>query len=807
MALIDYTLQHTLTWSTQVTRGRTHSEDNEDNDIQRHPKRKDQGPKKGAWQCDNVHTAPFPEHITNSGQQNLANEVDFEESWSVLADAIAEIQNKNASRLSFEELYRKSYNLVLRKYGKQLYDSVSQLVGSHLLTIKDRINAQLADNGNVHTILKEVSDQWADHLLSMRMVSDVLMYLDRVYAKENHFPLIYDVGMNLFRDNVIKFDNNFVGKTLNAYVLEEITNNRNGLIVDIFLVKSIITMFESLLEDEKSMELGDNYYLRYFEPFYLDKTIEYYTKISHEIFASGHGSSYIHKVDELITNEQGKCILYLPKITYEKLMSLVGKVLISSNIDQVMRFENEGLKFWIVHNRYDELKLLYKLLIQVDELDGFLEQLKVIIIEEGLSLEEQEGDESQSLPPAASKSRGNKGKKASSAAILWIEKVIALKSKYDMVLKNLDTDSRAQKTIDNSFVEFLNQNLKLSEYLSLFIDDHIKKANDKSEDEIEAVMDNAIVIFRFIKDKDIFEKYYKNHLAKRLLKSYNDIERSLISKLKSEIGSSFTSKLEGMFRDINLSKEVSKNFNHKNFGINVLTRTFWPIQPQTNQQDVILSPKLEEMKTSFSDYYLKLHHGRNLSWAYNFGSVDIRIQFEKKIHELNMSLYCGLIVLLFEEHDELTFTEIEILTKIPQQDLVRSLQSVAVAPRTRILKKTPMSKEIKPGDTFTFNFAFTAPMTKVKVLTVASKVETDSERSKTVEKVEEDRKFELDAAIVRIMKSRKTLVYNELVIETVKQIHRFKPSPQFIKKRIDALLEREYLQRDENDRQVYHYVA
>jgi cullin 3 len=721
----------------------------------------------------------------------------------VLANAIREIENKNASKLSFEELYRKSYNLVLRKHGKQLYDSVSTLVGEHLLEVKDLLNTKLKSNVDTNVFLKEVSSRWTDHLLSMRMVSDVLMYLDRVYAKENHLPLIYDVGINLFRDNVIKIDNNHIGNTLNSFILEQIANSRNGLIVDNSIVKSIITMFESLLEDEKSVEVGENFYLKFFEPYYLDKTLDYYTKISSEIFAAGHGSSYIHKVDELIRNEEDKCILYIPKVTLDKLMSLIGKILVTSNIDRVMRFQNESLKFWILNDKHDELKLLYKLLNRVDYFDGLLEQIEEIITGQGLGLEQEEQDQLEK----DGKPKGKQGKKASSLAITWIDKVISLKDKYDLILQSLGNDPRVQKTIDHAFVEFLNKNTKLSEYLSLFVDESIKKSGGKSEQEIETTMDNAIVIFRFIKDKDVFEKYYKNHLAKRLLKSYSDLERTLISKFKNELGSSFTSKLEGMFRDINLSKEVSKNFNHKNFEVNVLTKTFWPIQPQANSQEVLLAPQLEQMKSAFGEYYLKLHSGRNLSWAYNFGSIDIRIKFEKKIHELNMSFYCGLIVLLFEENDELTFDQIEILTKIPKTDLIRSLQSIAVAPRTRILTKKPMSKDIKPTDVFTFNNAFSAPMTKVKVLTVANKIETDSERSKTIEKIDEDRKYELDAAVVRIMKSRKILTHNELIVETVKQITRFKPSPQFIKKRIDALLEREYLQRDEEDRNVYHYLA
>eukprot|EP00455_Lapot_gusevi_P049188 TRINITY_DN692_c0_g1_i13.p1 TRINITY_DN692_c0_g1~~TRINITY_DN692_c0_g1_i13.p1 ORF type:complete len:108 (+),score=18.96 TRINITY_DN692_c0_g1_i13:212-535(+) len=66
----------------------------------------------------------------------------------------------------------------------------------------------------------------------------------------------------------------------------------------------------------------------------------------------------------------------------------------------------------------------------------------------------------------------------------------------------------------------------------------------------------------------------------------------------------------------------------------------------------------------------------------------------------------------------------------------------------------------------------------------------------------------VEAAVVRIMKARKTLEHNQLVVEVSKQLSaRFPVEPTFIKKRIESLIEREYLERDKNDRRLYHYLA
>lgn len=71
----------------------------------------------------------------------------------------------------------------------------------------------------------------------------------------------------------------------------------------------------------------------------------------------------------------------------------------------------------------------------------------------------------------------------------------------------------------------------------------------------------------------MFEAFYKKDLAKRLLlgKSASiDAEKSMISKLKTECGSQFTNKLEGMFKDIELSKrnKVNPSNNHPRPGQN-----------------------------------------------------------------------------------------------------------------------------------------------------------------------------------------------------------------------------------------------
>ncbi|KHJ80995.1 hypothetical protein OESDEN_19323 [Oesophagostomum dentatum] len=65
----------------------------------------------------------------------------------------------------------------------------------------------------------------------------------------------------------------------------------------------------------------------------------------------------------------------------------------------------------------------------------------------------------------------------------------------------------------------------------------------------------------------------------------------------------------------------------------------------------------------------------------------------------------------------------------------------------------------------------------------------------------------MECAIVRIMKTRKVLKHNALISEVVEQTRsRFTPDVAFIKKSIEDLIEKLYIQRtDQNDE--YQYLA
>ena len=97
---------------------------------------------------------------------------------------------------------------------------------------------------------------------------------------------------------------------------------------------------------------------------------------------------------------------------------------------------------------------------------------------------------------------------------------------------------------------------------------------------------------------------------------------------------------------------------------------------------------------------------------------------------------------------------------------------------------------------------------KIKVPVMHSKAQKNAEQVELSAKVEDDRKHIVDATIVKVMKSHKKIDHNRLIKECIKILSsKFLPDPQLIKRRIEGLIERDYMDRDKEDRTIYNYIA
>uniref|UniRef100_A0A7S4K5Q3 Cullin family profile domain-containing protein n=1 Tax=Paramoeba aestuarina TaxID=180227 RepID=A0A7S4K5Q3_9EUKA len=398
-----------------------------------------------------------------------------------------------------------------------------------------------------------------------------------------------------------------------------------------------------------------------------------------------------------------------------------------------------------------------------------------------------------------------------------VQSVLEMKRKLDTIHTSaFDKNELFRSSIRDGLEHFLNlRGDRTSELVAKFVDSKLRAgaAKSYSDEELETLLNDVMSIFRHINGKDVFEAFYKKDLSKRLLLGRSasiDAEKLMISKLRNECGSAFTSKMEGMFKDVDVSKDLMESFKQSKAGqsigdidlsVHVLTMGFWPPVPN---HDPNLPTAMSGYLETFKKFYLDKRSSRRLTWQHSLGHCILKVNFPKGKKELSVSLFQALVMLLFNEKDVYTFVEIKEKTGLEDKELRRILQSLAVA-KIRVLGKKPMTKDVNDDDRFCINQNFKQQLFRIKINQIQAK-ETKEEVAKTNQAVFLDRQYQVDACVVRIMKTRKTLTHNLLLAELYKQL-KFPLETAMIKKRIESLIEREFIEEDEENSSIYKYVA
>nr|GMD27479.1 cullin-3A [Ipomoea batatas]GMD28719.1 cullin-3A [Ipomoea batatas] len=675
--------------------------------------------------------------------------------------------------------------MVLHKYGEKLYSGLVSTMTFHLQEISKCIEAAQGDH-----FLEELNREWTDHNKALQMIRDILMYMDRTFVPSTHKTPVHELGLNLWRDNIIH-SSKIQTRLLNT-LLELIFRERTGEVINWGLMRNIIKMLT---------DLGPSVYQEDFEKPFLEVSADFYKAESQKIIECCDCAEYLKRAEKRLNEEIERVSHYLDAKSEDKITSVMEREMIANHMLRLVHMENSGLVNMLLDDKCEDLKRMYGLFRRVPNgLSTIRDLMASHIRETGKQLVT---DPEKLKDP-----------------VEFVSCLLEEKDKYDNIISmSFNNDKTFQNALNSSFEFFINLNPRSPEFISLFVDDKLRKGlKGVSEEDVDIMLDKVMMLFRYLQEKDVFEKYYKQHLAKRLLSGKtisDDAERGLIVKLKTECGYQFTSKLEGMFTDMKTSQDTMQGFyathgtelgDGPSLVVQVLTTGSWPTQPSMTCN---LPAELSALCEKFRSYYLGTHTGRRLSWQTNMGTSDLKVTFGKgQKHELNVSTYQMCVLMLFNNADRLSYQEIELATEIPPSDLKRCLQSLALVKGKNVLRKEPMSKDIGEEDAFFVNDKFTSKFYKVKIGTVVAQKESEPEKQETRQRVEEDRKPQIEAAIVRIMKSRKVLDHNNIIAEVTKQLQsRFLANPVEIKKRIESLIERDFLERDSGDRKLYHYLA
>lgn len=590
--------------------------------------------------------------------------------------------------------------------------------------------------------------EWDRFTRAAKLINHLFKYLNRHWVKremdegkKNIFD-VYTLHLVHWKDDFFK---NVHEKVMEA-VLKLVEKQRNGETIDQMQIKSIVDSFVSLgLDENDSTKSTLEVYRFYFERPFITSTKSYYQNESKRFVAENSIVEYMKKAEARLEEEKGRVNLYLHPDIMKRLMDTCNEVLITAH-SVLLRDEFQVL---LDNERTEDLARMYKLLSRIkDGLEPLRARFETHVRKAGLAAVEKVAAGGDNFEPK-----------------VYVDALLEVHSKYaQLVNVAFAGESEFVRSLDNACKEFVNRNqvckqssTKSPEILAKYSDQILKKGNKAAEEsELEEMLVQIMIVFKYIEDKDVFQKFYSRLLTKRLVHTSSvsdDAETSMISKLKEACGFEYTNKLQRMFNDIQLSKDLNagyKEFHDKlmsdsdqkkslDSSFQVLGTGFWPLNPPTTNYNP--PAEITKAKDSFSHFYFDKHNGRKLTWLWQLCKGEIRANYVKSSvkvpYTFQVSMYQMAILLLFNDGDSYDYTEIQESTMINDETMENAM---GILTKAKVLNAEPEEGKPQPGVKYSLNYGFKNKKVKVN-LNITVKSEQKHEVEDTHKTIEEDRKL------------------------------------------------------------------
>jgi cullin 1 len=597
-------------------------------------------------------------------------------------------------------------------------------------------------------------------------------------------------------------------------VLSLVSRERRGEDAETGLIKLAIESFVTLgLDEHDASRSSLDVYVKYFEEPFVEATEKFYKEESARHLAENPVTDYMKKAQTRLKEEEERVEHYLHPHTRDVLMSRCDAVLVKDHSDVI----HEEFQNLIEDQRLEDLSRMYFLLSRVaDGLVPLREKFETHVRKVGSAAVDKLAEQNvDTLEPK-----------------VYVDTLLEVHSKFHHIVTSaFASEAGFTASLDRACREIVNRNkickaapMKSSEFLARFCDGVLKKgAKNAEEEELEAILNNVMTIFKYIEDKDVFQKFYSKLLAKRLIQQSSaseDAESSMIGKLKDASGYEYTSKLSRMFTDIRLSKDINDEFKERtqatlgdeskiDFYVMVLTQGQWPLNFPSN--NFTIPQELLKLYERFQRFYQNKHSGRVLKWLPQHSKGELRATYfkhSKTGYTFQVSMYQMAILLLFNDAMSLSFQELLTRTALEKETLSGPL---GILVKTKVLTAhdngQPTELVGSPDSTYALNMDFKNKKMRIN-LNLPVRTEQKKETEETHRAIEEDRSYVIQAMIVRIMKTRKVMKHVALVDETITQLQaKFRPEVRDIKKSIDVLMEKEYIERVDGQKDMLSYIA
>ncbi|KAH8378234.1 hypothetical protein KR093_010319 [Drosophila rubida] len=232
--------------------------------------------------------------------------------WIILKNAIQSLQRDNPG-LSHEELYHKAYEVVMNKHGFKMYNGLRELLTEHLQT---KVLPELLENLDGQ-LLSKLNEVWIEHQTSMRMLGDMLGYMDGTYAAQRGLESVYVMGLQIFRYEIVGFK--AIELALREKLLDMIKLQRLGETIEHLEIKNACKMLVILGKGSRYV------YEETFEKSFLTQTTEYYEQES-KMILENKTVDYEQEMKLQIAKESARISEYLDKETQQRVKQLLEEI-------------------------------------------------------------------------------------------------------------------------------------------------------------------------------------------------------------------------------------------------------------------------------------------------------------------------------------------------------------------------------------------------------------------------------------------------------------------------------------------------
>lgn len=656
------------------------------------------------------------------------------------------------------EIYSVCYDLCVQK---EPYNFAKELYAKHQIVMGNFLERKFLSKS---ITLEQFIDYYPLYLIMNKWLNNFMMYLNRFHIKVNNLPLLSDSGIEYFKKMVFSQLKIRLYEMINI----KINNYRDGNTIDFYLIKNVLSIFDDI--DKKI-------YLEEYIPSFLEGLQMYYRVKSAKLLAENSSDGMIDKYIKLVhENIDAEWLLIetnFRSLTKEKSLKILYDVFIKDNSENLLN----AFEKYIRNDDYSNINMAYLLFLYIDDgkklMSGRVTDIITSLCTEHLNAEPD----------------------------ILIESFIQIYDKFIVILDNpCNNDNAIALAIKCAFSNILNKENPKFKYEEIFAQYINKTLKTPDNPNIEAHLKKLIYLVNCFTSKDLFEEYYRILLSKRFLAQQIpnvDIEMFFIQQLKVAIGVTFTVKLTGIINDVVSCKEHSSEWENKiselgliDNEVQVLTNTHWPslIKPS-----VKLPEQLQKVVDNFNKFYVGKFSQRKLEFILSQGTVNVKAKLNKVTYEFILNTLQAVVLNAFNFKSSYVMFDLIEYTGIPGEMLAKILHSL-YNEKVKIL--------LKNENTFTINDKYVSKLRKVKIPMVSLE-----ENKTNTNKLTEERSMLIDMALVRIMKTRKVLSFPNLLLEVQRQITFFKADTPSIKKRIESLIEREYLERDENDSTTFKYLA